>query len=206
MLGRLPEAGVPAHTVLARPAQHPCTSFPAGTLIPGWPPTHPPRSLTMDILRPGPALPDLQPGALPRLNAAYLTFPQLLTPLPASWGAHPGVLPALAHLSLSMRHFGGLPPQWAVGFAQLRNLILSPSDANVVHTKQVPPLPGAEAEEAALSEQWQPLRVPPEWADAGFPCLETLHLSEVRLNAGKPTTVTFYELFPQAGFPALKEL
>ena len=115
---------------------------------------------------PGSPLPDCAPGALPALE--YLYVSQRRTPLPASWGASPGVLPRLRTLQLWVRPTTPLPPQWAVGFRSL--VALDVSD----------PLEGP--------PEAPPHGLPPEWASTAgaFPRLQQLTLSRLPLVGSLP--------------------
>jgi hypothetical protein len=104
-------------------------------------------------------LPDIQPGALPRLQIFLLKAPSLQTMLPASWGASPDVLPALQTLTLTASFVEQLAPDWAHGFRQLTTLVLAVRE-DVAGGSPVAAVP----------------RLPLEWA-SGFPALTWLSLS-----------------------------
>jgi hypothetical protein len=70
-------------------------------------------------------LPDIHPGALPRLQFLAIRPGWLQAALPASWGGSPGVLPELRDLSLRLHLLGGLPPQWAAGLRRLGALAVT---------------------------------------------------------------------------------
>ena len=134
---------------------------------------------TLDLQSP---LPDIQPGALPRLQSLLLKAPSLQTTLPASWGASPEVLPALQTLTLTASFVGQLPPEWAHGFRQLTSLVLAVREdkAGGSPVAAVPSLPVQWASGfPALT--WLSLSVPVaagpipmEWLEGGFPELVTL--------------------------------
>lgn len=139
-------------------------------------------------------LPDIQPGALPRLFRLHIDAAALRTPLPASWGA-PGVLPSLSELHVCAQIEGPLPPEWAHGFSQLDSLKLEAG-----HMSQVAPFLLLPADWAALAQQPPPaLALPPEWAD-GFPSLTILALR------GLGTSQTLPREWAEGGFPLLEAL
>ena len=134
-------------------------------------------------------LPDILPGALPRLEELELELTELQTALPASWGASPATLPALQYLHVCLRHsaHGRLPPEWSCGFPRLRELLLTDS-STVVSCSRVERLLAATP----------PLHLPLEWAaPAAFPSLSSLtffglHIAElpsVWLEAGGFPTI-----------------
>ena len=132
----------------------------------------------------GLALPDMHPGALPRLVTLSLLFPCLRTPLPPSWGSSPNVLPALEDLELGVDLQGGLPAGWGSGgFRRLRRLAL--------------PTPHLGTPRSPL-EPWQ---LPPAWAAVGaFPALQELSLTGVGVTGPLP------DAWAGGGLPALQLL
>ena len=128
-------------------------------------------------------LPDIQPGALPRLQQFFITTPSLQTTLPASWGSSPDVLPTLETLLVTAPLVGQLAPEWAHGFTKLTSLALSVPEG----------LSGGQAAPAVP-------RLPAEWA-AGFPALTQLKVS-VPVAAGSIIPMEWLE----GGFPELSTL
>ena len=127
-------------------------------------------------------LPEIHPGALPRLQQLVLTTSSLQTTLPASWGSSPDVLPALQTLALTASFVGQLPPDWAHGFRQLTFLTLAvPEGApGGNQTAAVPSLPAAWAAGfpaltwLSVSGPVAAGSIPREWLEGGFPELLTL--------------------------------
>ena len=116
----------------------------------------------------------------PRPPAVLQRGEGLQSPLPASWGASPDVLPALEELSLVLHVVPPLPASWARGFRRLRSLyIAAPPDA---------PLPATAGNV-----------LPPEWA-AGFPELRLLDLMRLGITGGIPSA------WVERGFPMLAQL
>lgn len=152
-------------------------------------------------------LPDLQPGALPRLRNLFLSVVDecsskqegACTPrvaphpvqLPASWGG-PGVLPELDVLSANLRNVvGPLPAQWAAGFPRLRQLTIS----GAVRANQTRDAAGAGSPAAGSAR-----RLPPEWGLPGaFPRIARLVLEGLHLEGPIPEAW-------QSGLPTLEEL
>ena len=153
----------------------------------------------------------MQPGALPALQDLNICMPQLQATLPASWGASPGVLPALQTLQLNINVVGQLPPEWASGFHRLEMLILSdpqcsPDDrlraatasAQAQTQTETVRRAGAATEVPAPSPltaakvpagSCPPMTLPPEWAGTGsFPRLTGLWLAGLRLSGTIPAT------------------
>lgn len=172
---------------------------------------HPPRRpwpssprLELAALRAGAALPEVQPGALPRLQAADLQLDHQLSAAPPSWGA-PGALPALRSLSLRLMFAAPLPAEWAAGFRSLRTLLLVQAEpgAAMGGPQAAPPLPPAEAAAAARLPR---LRVPPEWGAGGaFPRLRHLRVEAGWERPAVPTT-RVEDLLPPDGLATLEEL
>jgi len=138
---------------------------------------------------PGPPLPDIQPGALPRLKSLELLLYNLQTTLPPSWGASPSVLPALQTLMVVAKLRGPLPAAWGSGFRHLTSLGLydmqhdaDVDDADLAGGGDV------EADVAAGTEaDVSPRRLPPQWAAPGrFPALTCLDLGGTRLQGPLP--------------------
>ena len=138
------------------------------------------------MLRAGAELPDIQPGALPRLQFANVRLVHQLSAAPASWGA-PDALPSLEHLTLHIVFTAPLPPQWSAGFRGLRSLSLMHSDAGIVsNDSYVPPLLPDEAADVARLPK---LRVPAQWGD-GFPRLRSFQITAGwEQLTGEPTRV-----------------
>ena len=67
-----------------------------------------PMRCSLNIVAPGfdSTLPDIHPGALPRLTTFRL-YTDIISTLPVSWGSQPSVLPQLTQLDLGTRHFSG---------------------------------------------------------------------------------------------------
>ena len=161
----------------------------------------PPR-LELVALRAGAELPDILPGALPRLQLVDIRLEHQLSAAPASWGA-PDALPSLEHLTLHIVFTAPLPPQWSAGFRGLRTLALMRADPGLVMYGQTvtPPLPAGEAEALARAPR---LQTPPEWGD-GFPRLRVLRISAGWSHLGGiPTRVE--DLVPASGFAALVDM
>lgn len=158
----------------------------------------PSRRLALDVLRPGPALPDVQPGALPQLEELYVVAWDLHAPLPPSWGASPAALPSLRSLEVHMPFAGGLPPQWAAGFSNLRELVVGTPKAGRMLRPRWMSTDG-QPQWAQQRRQQPSVHVPPEWA-AGFPRLSRLALSVGWLDGSISSNL------PNGSFPALTEL
>lgn len=149
------------------------------------------------------ALPDLQPGALPQLRSLNLDIinacsgrqdegcmprvQALPLQLPASWGT-PGVLPALASLTINLQGFlGPLPAAWARGFPSLTRLSISGN--RWVNNPRSSNASGSSAAGGAL---------PPEWG-AGLSLVTRIDLSGLGLSGPFPEAWT-------RGLTALNEL
>lgn len=111
-------------------------------------------------------------------------------PLPASWGSSPDVLPSLQALALHIPFTGGLPPQWAGGFAKLDKLILDSASSKANTTDS------SSADRPAAAPAL--VRLPAEWA-RGFRRLTLFSLMAPRLEG------TLDAVWPQA-FPAIADL
>lgn len=138
-------------------------------------------------------LPDVHPGALPRLQELIIQLTSQREPLvlPASWGAAPNVFPALRRLTLEAEI--ALPlPAWARGFTQLETLTIAGGTiGQVAGTSAAVVVPAAAAPANEL---------PVEWA-RGFPRLSELVLQLLNL------TGTFPAAWQASGsFPALQTL
>jgi hypothetical protein len=143
-------------------------------------------------------LPDIHPGALPRLQFLAIQPSWLQAALPAGWGGSPGVLPELGALSLRLHLLGGLPPQWAAGLRRLEALFVTDPRsepggeqlaAAPAATATIPSASVAAAAAAAVPS------LPAAWA-LGFPALASLDLSV-------PVGGSFPREWEQGGFPAL---
>lgn len=136
-------------------------------------------------------LPDIHEGALRALRVLQvLQTDRFAATLPASWGAGPGVLPALEELWVEMRVLGPLPPQWGAGggFPRLHTLY-------VRDMSREPPLHSSDPPAA-------PVYLPDEWGAAGaFPRLAMLALRELGLLGPFPPA-----LDRAGGFPHLTSL
>ena len=156
------------------------------------------------------ALPDIHPGALPRLQTLLLQLDGLRASLPASWGASPAVLPSLQVLDMQLGFAGTLPAAWAAGFPQLRTLDVT--DVTYMSAAQVkvgwqpmaqallPPEPQPPPRQPPpLPAGGPPVLLPVEWA-AGFGRLQLLRLLGLGIQGSLP------EAWVQGGFPALQSL
>lgn len=70
------------------------------------------------------SLPDIQPGALPVLEALKVAMFGAPVRLPASWGGSPSVLPALRQLTIKGDIRGGLPPSWGSDLRSLEGITI----------------------------------------------------------------------------------
>lgn len=167
--------------------------------------------LLFDSLGP-PPLPDVQPGALPRLQELIIQLPGQREPvaLPPSWGATPATLPALHRLTLDAPVALPLPAAWARGFRQLTKLDIvgtttgseqlaaaagAPTPALVAPAEAaaggVAPEDGRTATGGPLPEAW----------GRGFPQLTSLTLRRLGLTGAVPAA------WQEPGsFPALSKL
>ncbi|KAL4439180.1 hypothetical protein ABPG77_004082 [Micractinium sp. CCAP 211/92] len=148
-------------------------------------------------------LPDIQPGALPALRSTVLTFLNLTSTLPGSWGGSPDVLPALDELRLIVGDItGSLPAGWADGggFRRLENLVLGCLQG--VNARDGVPLERrAAAAAAAAAASVPPATLPPSWGGGAFPALTSLTMH------GLPVGGTFPASWLTPGaFPKLKSL
>ena len=126
-------------------------------------------------------LPDVLPGALPRLQHLVLGLDGLLTTLPASWGSQAAVLPALEWLAVHGINLasGQLPAAWAPhGFRHLTSLQIT-GDCTSQRSRSTHGLPA-------------------EWA-AGFPYLDSLSLICLGVSGSLPDAWV-------SGFSKLKSL
>ena len=124
------------------------------------------------------SLPDVLPGALPRLQHLALDLDGLLTTLPASWGSRAAVLPALEWLTVHGINLasGQLPLAWAPhGFRRLTSLLIRG---------------------ACTSQRRSTHSLPAEWV-AGFPELDSLSLRCLGVSGPIPDAWV-------SGFPKLK--
>lgn len=168
---------------------------------PTHPPPSPPARLELLALRAGAELPDIQPGALPRLESLHVRLEHQQSAAPPSWGA-PGALPSLQHFTLVLLSFAApLPVQWAQGFRGVREILLMCSVYRHPDSHARAPLPPDEAEALARAP---PLRVPPEWG-AGFPALVNLHISAVVQQTAAPAP-RIEDLLPPQGLSTLEDL
>ena len=123
-------------------------------------------------------LPDILPGALPRLQRLEFSMHDAEASLPASWGSQAEVLPALERLSVSLAlPTGQLPAAWARGWRKLQSLVILGGDTE---------LPGT------INS------LPTEWAD-GFPALVSFSFYGPRISGTFPSAWV-------SGFPKLKSL
>ena len=156
------------------------------------------------------ALPDIQPGALPRLQTLLVQLDCLWASLPASWGASPQVLPSLQVLEVQLGFAGTLPAAWAAGFPQLRTLDIT--DVSYMAAAKIkvgwpsmgqallPPGPqDTICQPPALPAGGPPVFLPAEWA-AGFGRLQLLRLLGLGIQGSLP------EAWVQGGFPAMQSL
>lgn len=146
-------------------------------------------------------LPELEPGALPRLTLLAITIDVFASTLPPSWGASREVLPALQKLELQFPFSGLLPAEWALGFAQLAELTIlgrKPSGLSMQWAPQVGSSPGGGGP-MAYGGQAAPVHLLPEWA-AGFPRLTKLTLSAIGVAGSIP------DAWVEGGFPSLTDL
>ena len=150
-------------------------------------------------------LPEIQPGALPRLEELHIEFNELRSTLPASWGSSPDVLPSLQQLSLVAQVEGELPREWAGGFKRLANMAIvrMPDGATqILGEVFLQAAVAAQRDKAAstqVAEQGTRLQLPAEWA-TGFPTLTHLSL----FNLGLAGTIP--QAWQRGGFPTLAHL
>lgn len=171
-------------------------------------------SLTGSLATP---LPDILPGALPRLTSLYLGFPGLRSTLPAAWGSDPAILPALQALQVLVQVEGGLPAAWGTGFPQLQGLIILnfPPNSSLadLHGPDEQALDALikdhgvrddastrQAGRSSFVARADARRLPAEWAAAGrFSKLEGLQLDNLGLVGTLP-------LWSSGGLPKLQRL
>ena len=137
-------------------------------------------------------MPDIQPGALNRLEELHIELPELHSTLPASWGSNPDTLSALESLEVRLAVTSVLPPEWAHGFKRLveaRVFGISEADSGAMSEAVVQGLPWQRAAAGGprTPQRGPPhrLRLPPQWA-AGFPALKILALSGLGLAGTIP--------------------
>ena len=164
-------AQISLHSAGPQPPSHPANRHPICALC----------RLSLHSLNLRSQLPDMQPGALPRLQDLVLSATSLRMTMPASWGSRPDVLPALQMMTLKACFVGKLPSEWAQGFRQLTSLTLAAQEDEPggTQTAGVPSLPAAWAAGfPALTRLKVSVRVagsvPTEWLEGGFPELSTL--------------------------------
>ncbi len=156
----------------------------------------------MDTLPGALPLPDIQPGALPALRSTVLSFLNLTSTLPGSWGGSPDVLPALDELRLIVGEVtGSLPAGWAAGgFRRLQNLVLGCLQG--VNARDGVPLEQrAAAAAAAAAASVSPATLPPAWGGGAFPALTSLTMHGLPVGGAFPASW----LTPGA-FPKLKSM
>ena len=142
-------------------------------------------------------LPEIQPGAMPRLATMLLRFSGTSSTLPPSWGARRDVLPALKELSVDVHVSGSLPPQWARGFGRLTALSISNAwrQGWTLTPAAVAPLTSGQPRQLHQPHDG----LPPQWA-SGFPALQRLGLN----NLGLPGS--FPPQWHAGSFPCLENL
>lgn len=156
-----------------------------------------------------PPLPQVQPGALPRLQDLIIQLPAQpeLVALPPNWGASPRTLPALRRLTLEAPVALPLPAAWARGFRQLAELTILGTTAGQEPASTVPPsaaeapaaaAPGGAVIQDARAQPRGPL--PEAWA-RGFPLLTSLTLRRMGLTGSIPAAWQ-----APGNFPALAQL
>lgn len=154
----------------------------------------------MNALRWGAELPDIQPGALPRLQSLNLWVQHQISAAPPSWGA-PSALPSLQFMSLEMIFAAPLPAQWAAGFRSLHTLhLLHARRHHPSHSTRPQMLP----DEAEAVAHLPPMRLPPEWGD-GFPLLLSLHLSTGSERTSTPAP-RIQDMLPPRGLSTVQDL
>lgn len=163
---------------------------------PSWLPLHPCCRLVLSFQTM--ELPEVQPGALPRLQELQISVDSPSHPLalPPSWGA-PGTLPTLRHLTVQGTLAAPLPAAWAGGFLRLQTLSLleagGAAAARAGNSSQTAAAGGATPSPAAAGQAAHQL--PPEWG-RGFPALTALVVDRQRLTGSFPAAWQAPGAFP----------